>query len=160
MTHPEGTRRASTGRLLLLGLGLGALALGVTAACSSTPPPTRSEMLLEGLGRMDAAIREEVSDPVARQEALALVDGLRRSELEFLDAVGRSRAAMWELSARHDASREELLREVEGLDALRRALRDELVETHLALREAVGRDEYLVLVRHLRSEEERWKEVR
>jgi hypothetical protein len=160
MTHSERTRRAGPGRLLLLGLGLAALSLGGASACSSTPPPPRSEMLLQGLERLDAAVRTEVSDPVGRQEALALVDGLRRSELEFLDAVGRSRAALWELSARHDASREELMREVEGLNALRRAFRDELVGTYLALRETVGPDEYPTLVRHLRAEEERWKEVR
>jgi hypothetical protein len=160
MISPHPTRRPFAGRLLLLGLGLSALALGGAAACSSTPVPTRGDLLLQGLERIEEAVRAEVSDPVDRQEALARLAELRASELDFLASVERSRTRLWELNARHDATREELLDELETLDVLRRGLRDELLGAHRALREAVPADEYAALLDHLRAGEEPWAEVR
>ncbi len=146
--------------LFLLALAVPALVLSGLAACRSTSTPTRADLLQDGLDRLAAAVRYGVADPVAKEVALTVLDELRNTELEFLESVKGSRATMRELNLRYDATREDFVRELEELQTIRLAFRDEIIKSHLELRSVVEEDEYLAFVQHLRAEEDRWKEVR
>jgi len=150
-----------TGWIRAVGLGLGVLALGVwgTLACSSTPPPTRAELLMESLTRLDDAVRAEVADPARADAVLALVDGFRDEELEFLEMVRVKKEWLTKLNRRYDADRADFEKEIRELREGRAAFRDEILEFYLGLRELVTEEEYLTLVGHLRAEEARWEEL-
>ena len=149
---------ATRGALLGLGGSLAALVLWGASACSSTPP-TRAELMLAGLDRLEAAMQAEIADPEARASALAALAEFRTAELAFLDSIKRSKERLVALNADHGAPRESFQSEIDSLRRLRTEFTDEVVEIHTALRELVTREEYLALMAELRREEDRWKEM-
>jgi AcrR family transcriptional regulator len=143
---------------MIVGGVLAALSLWGASACSSAPP-TRSELLLASLDRLDEAVREEVVDPGAEEQALSVLREFRREELAFLEDVRHRKERLRQLNLHHGAAREDFVREIEELRGIRSAFRDEIVETYTAIRGIVTREEYLALIEHLRREEDRWKEM-
>lgn len=158
MKHQPHSLLASRGLYLALGGSLAALVLWGASACSSTPP-TRSELMLSGLDRLDAAVRSEVADADAEAATLAILAEFRSDELAFLEDIRSSKERLMQLNLDHAAARADFLHEVERLRQIRVAFRDDIVDTYSAIRETVEREEYLALVQHLRSEEARWKEM-
>lgn len=150
-------------RVGLRALGLGGVVVGLALwgalACSSTPTPTRAEMMMETLDRLDDSIREEVGDPARADAVLALVEEFRAEEVEFLEMVRIKQEWLTKLNRRYDADRADFEKEVRELREGREAFRDEILEFYLGMRELLSGEEYEVLMGRLRAEEARWEEL-